>query len=137
MCDLVRERFEVMGTRAVVRIYDEQENLVLTLKSQMEGGGLGIEMHERLGRTKLVNGFRDEENEANGMGCFAAQLVASLKTEVGRFYIEAPNPDTVWPPWVAYLYDFRPKNGCLMLKVMERPFIVLYDGPFKDYEGHK
>jgi len=95
-----------MGTKALVRVYDEEDALILYMFVQGDGHPrtLGAELHKKLGKLNLVNGFKKEGNEANGMGCFAAQLVAALKTNVGRFYLQAPSEDV---SWAVYVYDFR------------------------------
>lgn len=136
-----------MGTRALTRVYDEKDRLVLYLYSQSDGypRGLGRELHKKLGKLTLVNGIRDPEGVANGMSCFAAQLVAALKDEAGGFYIQAPDDDT---EWADFIYDFRPnilgypehgekRHLCLKLtaNIGQKP--VVYDGPFASFDCEK
>lgn len=134
-----------MGTRALTRVYDEQDRLVLYLYSQSDGYpcGLGRELHKKLGKLTLVNGIQNPEGVANGMSCFAAQLVAALKNGAGNFYIKAPNDDT---GWADFIYDFRPnalgypehrgdkRHLCLKLTANIGHKPVVYDGPFDRFD---
>lgn len=138
-----------MGTRSLTRVYDESDKLVLFLYRQMDGypSGHGADLHKALGKIKLVNGLGQQEtNIANGMGCFAAQLVAALKNEPGGFYLQAPTEKF---GWAEYVYDFRPNlpghpgwsndqkdERHLMLKVSTNygDPKVLYDGSFADFD---
>lgn len=120
-----------MGARALIRVYDEHDALIIHIYSQRDGcpRTLGALLRQRLAHLR-------DSNKAIDMECFAAQLVAALKTGVGGFYLKAPSENI---SWASYLYDFRAKDGHLMLKVRENtwgPWVPgnLYDGPFKDYQ---
>lgn len=79
-----------MGTRALV-IVNEGNKELLTLFKHWDGypDGLGQTIKDKFGPYTIVNGLSgDTTNQANRMGCFAAQLVAHLKTGVGDVSIE-------------------------------------------------
>jgi hypothetical protein len=82
-----------MGTRATVHIYEGAIHLV-SIYNQWDGypDGLGVKLAEFILSGKLVNGIplssvKDPTLYFNGAGCFAAQLIAKLKTEPGSIYI--------------------------------------------------
>jgi hypothetical protein len=141
-----------MGTRSLTRVYDEENRLVLFMYSQMDGypSGHGADLHKTLGKIKLVNGISMEDGRqiANGMGCFAAQLVTAMKDGPGGIYLHAPSEEF---GWADYVYDFRPNvpghpgweqgkkaERHLMLKVTSHyNNLVLYDGPFSEFDPAK
>jgi len=85
-----------MGTRALVRVFEGDTELCCIYK-QLDGypDGLGADLKAFCESRRLVNGYPggvDKKTIANGVGCFAAQLIAHLKggPEVGRVYLLAP-----------------------------------------------
>jgi hypothetical protein len=80
-----------MGTRSLTFVYDESDRPVLNLYRQFDGypTGHGAELAEFLSSGKMVNGIQIGQKETvfNGMGCLAAQMVASFKQSPGGFYI--------------------------------------------------
>jgi|SRR3989304_107275 len=83
-----------MGTRARVNIFDGNE-LIVSIYRQMDGypDGLGAQIAGFAGKMEIVNGIGYGQNagtHANGMGCFAAQLISHLKGErIGSVYIRS------------------------------------------------
>lgn len=82
-----------MGTRSTVKFYDNG-NIVLSCYIQYDGyiKGVGYDLAEWLKDKKNLDGFNSESHTiengfANGIGCLAAQFVASNKTKVGGFYL--------------------------------------------------
>jgi len=83
-----------MGTRALTKIFDKQDSILVTLYRQMDGypEGHGLSLTTFLKDMTLVDGFNSNtpKTAANGMQCLAAQIIAHFKTEIGRFYIVRP-----------------------------------------------
>lgn len=110
-----------MGTRSTVKFYQEDEldnsgDLILAVYQQYDGyiKGVGHELAEWLKDKKVINGIQYEtmqEGFANGMGCLAAQYVASKKVEIGNFYLTCS--DDVQE----YNYEVRWVNGEFEIKV--------------------
>jgi hypothetical protein len=84
-----------MGTRSNTVVINGGVK-ILNLYRQFDGypSGHGAELAAFLAPLTMVNGYGpDAVNQANGMGCLAAQLVAHFKKGVGSFYIDNPNGD--------------------------------------------
>lgn len=84
-----------MGTRSNTVVINDGVK-ILNLYRQFDGypSGHGAELAAFLAPLTMVNGYgSDSVNQANGMGCLAAQLVANFKKGVGGFYIDNPNGD--------------------------------------------
>ena len=84
-----------MGTRSNTVVISDGVK-ILNLYRQFDGypSGHGAELAAFLAPLTMVNGYgSDSVNQANGMGCLAAQLVANFKKGVGGFYIDNPNGD--------------------------------------------
>ena len=81
-----------MGTRSNTVVINAGVK-ILNLYRQFEGypSGHGAELAAFLAPLTMVNGYGPGAvNQANGMGCLAAQLVAHFKNGVGGFYIDNP-----------------------------------------------
>lgn len=81
-----------MGTRSITVVYDEyNDKPVVCMYRQFDGypSGHGRELAEILKDRVIVNGFglNEKTKVSNGMGCLAATIVASFKTEIGGFYL--------------------------------------------------
>lgn len=114
-----------MGTTALLRVYDEDEQVILALERNADGYDFGSDIHSFIKQIKLVNGLGRKDNVANGMGCLAAQLVSHFKviypgesTSAGLYYIAAPSVD---PANYDYAYDLR-KGKLVGSKKNEFPF---------------
>jgi len=98
-----------MGTRSTVRFYDGQTQLI-NIYQQYDGyiTGVGHDLAKWLKGKKIVNGFGPDDTMengfANGMGCLAAQYVASLKTRIGYTYITHPDATEGYDYEVRYEY---------------------------------
>ena len=82
-----------MGTRSITVVYDEyNDKPVVCMYRQFDGypSGHGRELAEILKDRVIVNGFglNEKTKVSNGMGCLAATIVASFKTEIGGFYLD-------------------------------------------------
>lgn len=102
-----------MGTRALTFVYDADNQPLLNLYRQYDGyieGGHGSELAEFLAGKKLVNGFtRESKDQANGMGCLAASLVANFKETVGGFYIHSVTETDCGQDYEYHVYEDRVK----------------------------
>lgn len=80
-----------MGTRSQTIVVNTDNEKYLQLYRQMDGypSGHGQDLLDVIMAGEVVNGYNDKDaKQFNGPGCFAAQLVAALKTGVGQFYME-------------------------------------------------
>ena len=118
-----------MGTRALVKVYDEGNDVVSCIYSQWDGypSGLGVDLAAFLNSIKLVNGYTGKEMGpvANGMGCLAGQLVVHLKKQVGSYYMVSPNQDH----GEEYTYDIYQNK----VRVSNHDKEVLYLGPWDGF----
>ena len=115
-----------MGTRALIKVYDESNMAIACLYSQWDGypSGLGTDLAVFLNGIKLINGVFGTENVpvANGMGCLAAQMIVHFKKKVGSYYLVDPKQDH----GQEYVYEvFADK-----VKVYNYAEEVMYSGPW-------
>ncbi len=98
-----------MGTRALTFVYDADRQPLLNLYRQYDGyieGGHGSELAEFLAGKTLVNGFsKESKDQANGMGCLAASLVANFKETVGGFYIHSVTETQCGQDYEYHVYE--------------------------------
>jgi len=121
-----------MGTRALVKVKDGK-SVILCIYRQMDGypEALGKELEQLIAGARIVNGYNRDmasPQHFNGIGCFAAYLVARLKITgpyakghssaksggIGNVYIMPPNSKDVGEE---YTYVITEKNGKLQMKV--------------------
>ncbi len=83
-----------MGTRSTIRFiekYEYREKQLVNIYQQFDGyiEGVGYELAKWLINKTIVNGFvsNDEKNNANGIGCLAAQFIKDFKKHIGGLYI--------------------------------------------------
>ena len=83
-----------MGTRSTIRFiekYENRETQLVNIYQQFDGyiEGVGYELAKWLINKTIVNGFvgNDEKNNANGIGCLAAQFIKDFKKHIGGLYI--------------------------------------------------
>ena len=109
-----------MSTSGLIKIYDEQDNNLTTILVHSDGypNGLGQELLS-FGTWKIVNGYTlSQGNFSNGMGCFAASIIAHLKQGVGNVYIVNNNVEALAD--YNYIIVFNGYNNCPIIKVRER-----------------
>lgn len=77
-----------MGTRSTTKVYNN-DKMILALYCQFDGypQGVGRQLADFIESRPFVNGIGRDDKVFNGMECFAAQLVAHLKTSAGLWYI--------------------------------------------------
>lgn len=134
-----------MGTRARVNVIEDGKVLV-SIYRQMDGypEGLGQDVAEFTARLKLVNGLGgDISAVANGMGCYAAQLISFLKDGAGSVYIRPTNMKSHGEEYVYAVYE---NEGELWIRASagrmtmfgwpgdpESKMKLIYDGPAKSF----
>ena len=78
-----------MSTPCVVTILDEDDRALVHIYKHWDGDNFGEELQEFIKDIKVVSGLPAGSSKglANGMGCFAAQLIKHFKKEPGDVYI--------------------------------------------------
>lgn len=119
-----------MGTRSTTRVYDGGE-MVLALYCQFDGypTGVGVQLAKFIASGKFVNGLSgDEKNKVfNGMGCFAAQLVAHLKEKPGLWYATGNE-------YQREQFDYEIRGG-LDANGRPLPVTLVCEGGYSRFEG--
>jgi hypothetical protein len=128
-----------MGTRSLTLVKDGKET-ILNLYEQFDGypDGLGAEYKRLFQGWRLTNGYSGGQSTktrwSNGMGCFAATLVAAQKTDIGDVYLY---PTIVRDYGQEYVYTFSEKDNRLWLKLTGGMKFVLYEGFLDDFDPNK
>ena len=121
----------------------EKELLVMYRQTKGYPSGHGKELIEQFGDIHISDKYNSEQSEgkwAKGMGCFAAQVVAFFKKDIGDIYLEPTGTRNLGEQYVYILYGLSGisqdviGNGekLLCLKVIARgqgdkPDEILYD----------
>lgn len=128
-----------MGTRSLTYIKENNSvsKTICCIYRQYDGypEGHGRDLFNTFGKTKIINGYGDQKAPlfANGMGCFAAQVINNLKTDIGGIYLYPPDSKDVWEE---YTYTFYLHNEILYLKVVEvcgEKKRKIFDAPFSGF----
>jgi hypothetical protein len=124
-----------MGTRSLTYVYDG-ESPVVCMYRQFDGypEGHGREVASFLEEMTVVNGLAMDETRrvANGMGCLAAQLVASFKGQAGGFYLHSPILGR--EDWQDYEYHiFEDKVKVYSGTYTESGENVIFEGSWLDF----
>ncbi len=80
-----------MGTRGTVKVFSNGKPLVcIYAQSDAYFDYLGVKLFEFTSSKEFVNGMSgNRQTVFNGIECFAAQLVAGLKTQAGMYYLNS------------------------------------------------
>jgi len=116
-----------MGTRSLTVVRDGDAEIVCIYR-QFDGylDGMGSDIAGFARGMVVVNGLGGgQERVANGMGCFAAQLVAKLKDKPGNVYLYAPGTRDCGEE---YLYTLSEREG--------RVWMVVQVGPMTAFGEH-
>lgn len=124
-----------MGTKALIRVFDEENNFLLGIYQHSDGylSGLGEKLAEFLEKIKF-EGYSFEERvmgkAANGMGCLAAQIVGHLKDDWGHVYIIPSSlvEDDSQGIHAHYCYDIH--SNYVKVKHLGK---TIFKGSFKDF----
>ena len=86
-----------MGTRSITVVKNESESKIIEMYRQFDGypSGMGQELIDFITPFAVVNGLGIDNPQtiANGMPCFAAQLVEHFKDGAGGTYLYTPTTD--------------------------------------------
>lgn len=106
-----------MGTRSLTKIYDSGA-VIACIYRQFDGypSGHGTDLARIIAKGPLVNGIGSDRPCFNGMGCFAAQVLADLKEGPGGIYLYPANAKGCGEE---YLYKIRAVNGAIIASVFE------------------
>lgn len=134
-----------MGTRARINVIEDDKVLV-SIYRQYDGypEGLGQKVADFLRDITIVNGLSgDTTNQANGMGCLAAQLIKYLKDGVGSVYIRSTGPESQGEEYIYTVYQegnkasIRVSEGSMTAFGMpgdsESEMNTIFDGPAKEF----
>ena len=103
-----------MSTRSLTHIQEADGTILVTMYCHSDGypDGHGRDLAEFLQPMRLISGIgaRDERNVANGMPCFAAQLIAHFKARypLGNIYLYPPGSKDCGEEFV---YTVRPAQN--------------------------
>ena len=132
-----------MGTRSLTRIMNNSnpDGVPLTCIYRQHDGyldGHGADLKKSFGDTVLVNGLsRGSSNLANGMGCFAAQVIANLKKEPGGIYVYDPGAENEGFTYTLYSEN-ADDDGMPSGKIKVRAVVyekVVFEGLLADLPG--
>lgn len=82
--------------------------MITALYGQYDGyiSGHGRDLANILRGGRVVNGYRNDGKEFNGVGCLAAQIVSALKDGVGGYYIYPSDAEDE-----GYTYDLEVRKA--------------------------
>ena len=138
-----------MATRAIIRVAEREEgvsfskhadNIRTQIYHHWDGypEGLGCKLAEFLCDFRVVNGlpvnYFEDIKIANGMGCLSAQLVAGLKEEPGRVYIDYPGQERIDVEYTYYIWGTEDKD--IWMSIFTGESMALRRGPHS-MEGDK
>lgn len=132
-----------MGTPALIHVLyginEEETKTICSIYSSCNGypTGIGQIVADFTKNCKIINGnglgYAKLVTHANGMGCFAAQLVAHLKESVGNIYMDFPTKSL--DTYTYYIYEPEvgkaPTIKCYYLDTK------IFDGEARDFSGEK
>lgn len=126
-----------MGTRALTYVYDREDSKpMVCMYRQMDGypSGHGKDLADFMAGGKLVNGLGLNNTQVfNGMGCFAAALVAHFKDGPGGIYLHRPLLTLkVWQEYEYHISTPDDKQFHIIVKNDERE--VLFDGNLEQFQ---
>lgn len=107
-----------MSTNALIKIKDSNGDIITTIYKHYDGGRLWEDLQQYVMGFNITNGISlhtaEMGNSANGMECFAAQLVAHLKKTVGDVYLYSPKAINMGEE---YIYTIGQDGNRLTLSV--------------------
>jgi hypothetical protein len=115
-------------------VYDETGEKIINLYRQYDGypTGHGRELAEFLNSGHVVNGldFTNKEQQFNGSGCLAAQMVAHFKKESGGFYLYPTSAEDCGQDYEYHIF----LDGEILVKIMDCGFNVFGQTQSDTYE---
>ena len=125
-----------MGTRSLTYIYNgtkaDMGKPMVCMYRQFDGypSGHGQELADFMNGGRLVNGLSGmgKEKQFNGMGCFAAQMIAHFKTDSGGIYLYAPElGQDCWQEFEYHVWED-------IVRVTDTES-TLFEGSWKEFEA--
>jgi hypothetical protein len=106
-----------MGTRARINIFDGNQ-LLVSIYKHWDGGTLGEILASHAKRYTITDGIgsNDPERSANGMPCYAAQLIRDLKARPGDVYIRDTGPESMGEE---FIYNICYRDNRIWMTVLE------------------
>lgn len=117
-----------MGTRSLTFVYGD-EGPIINMYRQFDGypSGHGLELAEFLKPFIILNGYSNPnaKNQANGMGCLAAQIVAHFKTGIGGFYLTPIHTLNQWQDYEYHVYQNK--------VIVKDPDNIIFSGTWEEF----
>lgn len=131
-----------MGTRSLLTFIQDSGNPLVTIYRQYDGypEGRGKELADFLSKITMRNGYEmDDEagTHANGLGCLAAQWIASEKDTIGNVYINEPTLDPGKDSWEEFMYtvELDVDDAIIMTaRFLPKTSELLFEGPPSEYQ---
>lgn len=127
-----------MGTRSLTHFKTETGKTICTIYRQYDGypTGHGADIKRVLGDRTLVNGYSYPDQEANGIGCAAALMIADLKKDMlaGNIYIESPNAKDMFEDFTYYIKAHGDTFKLTVVEQYDETPKTIYDGPIRDFD---
>lgn len=124
-----------MGTRSLTIVLNEFNEELCVLYRQQDGdiSGHGQELADFLSDKILVNGIVPGEENVNGIGSLASQLIAYLEEEVGVYLCppESRGYDE------EYIYKIYPVHNRILLEAYSDENELLFSGKPEYLVGEK
>ena len=116
---------------------NKNDTQYITIYKHQNGSfaGVGKQLKNKFKSYKIVNGISEETPKqiANGIGCFAAQVVTFLKTKVGDVYlIPSNNIGTEEHEYILYVKDNK-INIVASSSESSENLEIMYDGPLANF----
>ena len=113
-----------MATRAAFRVRNEKDVFLAFTTSDGFPSGMASEIANWIKKGRWVTGVSiDDDLQFNGIGCFAAALIARIKTGAGGVYII---PENEWGNGAEdFLYDIIVTDGIVIWETFEKNISVL------------
>lgn len=115
-----------MATRAAFRIRNEKDVFLTFTTTDGFPSGMASEIANWIQKGRWVTGVtRDDGLQFNGVGCFAAALIAHIKTGAGGVYVI---PHSEWGNGAEdFLYDVIVTDGIVTWEIFEETVSVTHE----------
>lgn len=115
-----------MGTRSLIRVYDEQSQPIIDIYHQYDGylSTRGAHLFNFLDGKPILNGYLQGAKGFNGMPCLAASLISYFKTEIGNCYVYSPYTFEIGDQDYSYLVYFDGYNKSVKVEVYVGDYLL-------------
>jgi hypothetical protein len=127
-----------MGTHGVVNFINYRHQVIASLVRTSDGNPayFGRQLFDYFGDWKVSNGTTGQRKHSNGMGCFAAKIVSSFKTEEGEFHLVLPSLLINEYDYDYDIFQNYPDSPLQIQLIKDRNTcseVVLYNGLFSEF----